>query len=845
METLKDKSEAQTLLEEIEVAKFSHPTSRQDTSFMSRVGVLSKRLLLRGNPSTSPLFPKPDHAHFPDQSACTGTVIQHLSSELAAAQHQVKKVEACAKEYRASLEAVKQVEAIRKTASELMSKFESLIDRLENGVATSAGDGSPPDLSTESCLDTARHAIFLSLFPTILQELEHANSEATALIARARAALLHLDFPGIDAQFKADSATAIDALESTQMAAAKAKELIASRIATLLQVRKVWSAVDVLFRETEGVRGEILDAMSRQMWRQQVRHEAPPTPESPSTTLPVVSISPSEVLERLSQLCARTKEEVSSPLSSSFPSLTSTLREYLIHSSSALEAFLISTSDIARFWESVQKQASMMRAVRDEVHLFQIRIEDLRVRYDQATQDLSAGSLDDDSSAQTEEELSGELASTRTAIQVFLQELPSRVPFVDEAKFVGVTDRTATKRRASLSGGVSLDAIQQAAQPSLPFDPAALDKGVRTDSNTYSMMLSGAIKALETKANHFQLAKKACAVDIALVSLTDRLSRADDAISAIRTSLAAPEDRLSIDRLSELSANLDAAIKTHESDIERALAPVQAALQALRAASSSAEVSAGDAIVSARQKAVEAAETQFLSWRKGVAGLRQQLAETHKAELHRLAEEARLREEQERLDAEATALRAREEAAAAEAERLAALERARVEREKVEAEERVMRERAEAEEKMRREQAEAEEKARREQAEAEEKAKLAREEAERKEREEQDRLRREREHRERERAEAEERERLAREKAETEEREHLERQRAEAEEREQRERQEAVERAAHEERERRRLEALSAAEGSSLANGTLETVNETNSGVEGEFLGLAVLKARH
>ena len=815
---------------------------------MSRAGALSKRLLLRGNPTTSPLFPKPSHGHFPEQSACTETVIQHLCSELVAAQQQARKVEACAKEYRASLEAVKQVEAIRKTAADLVSNFESLTGQLENGVTTSAGDGSTPDLSTESCLDQTRHSVFLSLFPSIVHQLERANNEATPLIARARTALLHLDFPGVDAQFQAESAAAIDALESSQAAATRARDSISSRIATLSQVRKVWSSMDALFHEAEEVRDEILDAMSRQMWRQQVRHEAPPTPESPSTTLPAVPISPDEVHDRLLQLCVRVKDDISAPLSALAPGLTPPLREYLIHSSSTLEAILNSTSDTARFWEAVQKQATMMCAVRDDVHSFQIRIEDLKVRYDKATQDVSTSTLDDQAIAHTEEELSGDLASTRSDIQSFLDLLPSRVPFVDQVKFIGVVDRAATKRRQSVGGGFSLSVLQQAAQPSLPFDPAALDKGVRTDSNTYSMMLSGAVKALDTKADQFQLAKKAHAVDVTLLPLLDELGKASDAVTSIQVSLTEGEGRLPADRLAELSTELDQATKAHEPILERALSPARAALQTLRSAAGSPEVSARDAIVSARQKAVENAEAEFVSWKKGAATLKQQITEAHKTEMHRLAEEARLREEQERLEAEAAALRAREEAAAAEAERLAALERARLEREKVEAAERarVERERAEAEERERqerlaREKADAEERERRRMAEeeerarreAEEKARREREAAERKAQEERERLARERA--ERERIEAIERERLVREKAEAEERARLERERAKAEEREIRERQEAVERAEREELERRRLEALRLAEESAIMDSPLETVEELSFSMDGRL----------
>ncbi|TBU42137.1 hypothetical protein BD309DRAFT_866914 [Dichomitus squalens] len=872
VDTLKDKSDAQTLLEEIEVAKLSHPTARQDASFMSRASALSKRLLLRGNPSYSPMFPKPEHHHFPEQTRCTDAVVKELSSEAASALQQVKKAEACAKEYHAFLEAVKQVETVCKAASDLSSKFLSLVDRMENGISTTSGDGTPPDLSTVACLDSTHHSVFLSLFPSILQELQQANIECGPLLSRARAALLQLDFPGVDVQFKSDSAAAIDALEASRAAATKAKDLVSTHIFTLTEVRKVWSAMDHLFHETDNARSEIVDAMSRQMWRQQVRHDAPPTPESPAMSLPAVSTSPTQVTERLTQLRTRLTQEVSMPLSTLNPSLSLALREYLTRSSSALETLLNTTNDTAQFWEAVQKQAAMMGSVRDEVQSFQMRTEDLKVRYDKAAQDTFAGTLDEDAISQTEQSLAAELASTKSAIQLFLDELPRRIPFVHEDKLVGLSKRTSTKRRAAIPGAFSLDTIQQAAQPSLPFDPAALDKGVRTDSNTYSMMLSGAMKTLESKAAYFQLAKRAHVVDVVLVPLVDHLARANDLVTTVHATLTQGEERISSDHLSELASNLEDASKTQESSVEQALSPVREALQVLRSTPGLSDSSAKDAVVSTRQRAVENAESQFISWKKSIASLKQQLSDAHKAELHRVAEETRLREEQERLEAEAEALRAREAAAAVEAERLVALEQARVEREKADAEERerrereraeleererqerIAREKAEAEERERRAreeeeararrlQAEAEERARREQAEMEERARRAKTEAEeraRREAEEELRLERERVERERMEKERQDQERLAkeraekerhqqqleRERAEAEERARLERKRAEAEERELRERQEAAEHAALEELERRRLETLRLAEESAVTDSPLETVEE-------------------
>ncbi|KAI0829398.1 hypothetical protein BC628DRAFT_1131250 [Trametes gibbosa] len=807
VETLKDKSTAQNLLEEIEVAKLNHPSSRQDASFLSRTSALNKRLLLRGNPATSLTFPKPLHRHFANQTSHTETVVQQLSEEMSSALQHVRKAENCAKEYHAAAEAVKQVDAARKGARHLLAKYSLLIERMENGIATSSGDGTPPNLTSEACLEASRHSVFLSLFPSILDELAQADKEAASLLVSARAALLHLNFPGLDAQYKVDSAAVVDALEAKRAEATRAKELVASRTTSLTQARKIWSAMDELFQETEQLRNEVVDAMSRQMWRQQIRHDAPPTPESPTATLPAVTLSPAEVVENLVELRARLVDHVSSPLSVLTPSCGPVLREYLIHASSALESALGATGDTARFWKAVQQQAFMMGTVRDEVHSLQIRIEDLKVRFQKGAEDVFVGALDEDSQMQVEETFTAELAETRTSVQSFLEELPRRIPFVSDVKLLGLQDHTTPKRRASLSSGITLDALQQAAQPSIPFDPATLDKGVRTDSNTYSMMLSGALKNLESKADYFQLAKKAHSLDVSLASLVDALGRAENASAGVHASATSANERLPTERFAELLNSLDEVLQIHSSAIEQLLPPVRDAMHRLRSTSTSHDVGSRDAVVSARQKAVENAESLFTSWKKSVAGLKQQLADAHKAEQHRVAEEARLKEEQERLEAETQALRAREQAAEAEAERLEALERARVEREKVEAEERERRERQEA--------------------------------AERAEREEQERQRLEEERRRREderqrRLEEEERRRLEdenrraeeqRRKAEDDERQRAEEERRSKAEEEARRIAEEQERQRLEQEERSRQEALREVE-TALANQSLDTVDE-------------------
>ncbi|OBZ71789.1 hypothetical protein A0H81_08273 [Grifola frondosa] len=723
VETLKDMSEAQTLVEEIEVAKLNHPSSRQDANFIARTIALNKRLAIRGNPSSPGVLPRPFHHHFPDQTSINDALASLLSSELASATDHVKKAEACAKEYHLNYEAVKRAETMCKTTSDLSSQLLSIIERLEKGVATSSGDGSPPDFSTESCLETMRHSVFTALVPSILQELQKVDEATAQLLPGARAALLHLDFPGVDRQFKADATSVVNELATQQLAASQTRELVVARMTVLSDVRKVWSTMGEVFKEMEDIRNEVIESMSRQMWKQQIRtNEAPPTPESPSAYLlprtPPLTMRSCDWASCSRNLIKRCRFHS--------PSLGTRLRDYLTNCSTGLTSFLDVTSDMAHFWEAIQKQAAAMAAVRDEVQDLQIHMEHLKVRFENGSEAIFAGTLSADDLSEVETSLSGDLKTYQESVQAFSDNLPLRVPFVGQARLTGAFNPALGKRRFSLSG-FNLAVVQQAAPPELPFDPAKLDYAIRTDSNTYSMMLAGAVKTLQQKADHFQLAKMAKSLDLATTALTDNILHLSEPLATIRASLLNNGEQTTIEHLRGLVDDVVHLRESEGSMIARSFSPIRDLLYRLKSAPDGSDFGAKDAIVTSRQKAVDDAESQYLTWREAADTLKQQIIDAQKAEEVRLWEEVRLKEEQERLKAE----RLERERAEMEKARLEAEEEARIEQERKKAAqlEEAEHRRREAEDRARLEaekksRLEAEKKAERDRHEAEEQAKL-------------------------------------------------------------------------------------------------------------------------
>lgn len=312
VETIKDQVAAQNLLEEIETAKLHHPTSRQSTSFVTRADALGKRLLLRGNPtSPSSSFPCPVHPLFSDQQSSNEVLAQSLSSEIATALDLVKRVDAVAKEYRTTFEAVKDVEALSQTAKSLLSTFLSLHERLGNGVPATDGDGSPPDLNLKACLEPTRHAAFLTLLPDILKESDAASEETTTLLRTYRAAMLRLDRPGVDPSFKSNAVSEINCLGQQMNETWRVKEDVVTRVGRLREARKIWDNMEGALKTLGDTRREVGDAMERKRWRQQAASGGTPlTPESPVATLPVPIVSSIEVLKRLDDIHASLSREV-------------------------------------------------------------------------------------------------------------------------------------------------------------------------------------------------------------------------------------------------------------------------------------------------------------------------------------------------------------------------------------------------------------------------------------------------------------------------------------------------------------------------------------------------------
>ncbi|KAI0786409.1 hypothetical protein C8Q75DRAFT_771636 [Abortiporus biennis] len=743
VETVKDKAGAQTLIEEIETAKLSHPTPRQDASFLSKSNALSKRLFMRGNPASSTsTFPRPTHRLFPEQQASNEFVAEFLSTEFLEATEATRKAELAAKQYHAMFEAVKKVESHCKASSELTSSIQSLTSLLEGGFETFNGDGSPPDLSSEACLQASRHAAFIALMPSALEQLQQKSRDAESLLPLARQALLDLDHPGVDLQFVADSTTTVDRLTEAQKAASVICKQVVARMSTLEEVRGLWGKMEELFRELEDVRNSIADDTEKAMWRQQVGEDVSLlTPESPATTLPSSeSVLPNgTAFTRLKSFSAQLQNDVSTPLSLLSPALGTHLRVYLEECLSALKSSESSVRKIQHLLDAMRQQTAIMTSIQADVHTLQERMDELMIKYDAGVQDVLAGTVSQDDATTLQHGLNTELSQLQKDVEALVDGLSSRIPFVSTGEISSLAACTPSKKSFAIKSAFGLDTIERFSLTCLSVDPAAVDRGVRADSNAYCMALAGTLESLSHKADHFRLAQMAHAIDVAVESVLQSLEKVEQELLSLQVIVdESCTQPMQLEQISILSSQLGDISSTKLHLISASYSSIRELLHTLDNEADGRELAS---MVTSRRKAVDAVGSRYSSWKDKAENLHRQITEARRREEAREAEAA-LQAERERAEAEARrkaeADRQRLEAEAKEREdklRLEAAEREREERERLEAEakEREQRMRLEAEEQLRAERVRME-------AEAREREDQARLEAERKAKEEQVRL---------------------------------------------------------------------------------------------------------
>lgn len=704
VESMKDQTSAQSLLDDIEAAHLTHPSSRQDSVFSARTSSIINRLSCRENPlSHRSNFLRPTHALFPDQSSANDSIARILSEELEVGLSIGRRLERSALDFHVACEAVRKAEASVISATELSDAYDAVLHDMLNGVESSDGDGSPPDLTSESCLRETKHAAFLALLPSFLQRLGKSDEEARRILPTARASLLGLGDINVESGFKDRLVSAIQRLDGVKAESERTRTVTNERVSLLRDARRVWVSAGSILTDLGTIRGEIGDLMVQQKWKSNVASHLPPTPESANASLPLSNTS-ENATEQVALLRERFIRDIQEGISAFPPSIGSGLRIYLIKRRDGLLAIFEHTQQIIQIADRVSKQALAMAAIRDETHEFQVRLEDVKIRFDTVAEQALEGTLSEDALDGSRQDLVSDAMSIQAACQTFMDSLPHRVTFVSSVSSstrLSNTSNATPRRRFASSGDLTLEALESPPVLKTPLDLAHLDHVVRTDCNTFALHLATSVSSLQQKVANLDVVRDAHAVDLKLAALRESIVLAEERHKALReTIFAIPDTVDSIDRLARAAGEPGPVFDTQRSQISRSFSPIRQLLHKMDVMCN--ESPSSRHLCSSRSEALDNMETKFHAWSDNTKALLSDIR--HREERLRAAQREQIR--RERLEAEA-AEKLRKEQAETEARLKAEQERAKEEREREEAE-RLHREQVEAQEQMREERVRAE-----------------------------------------------------------------------------------------------------------------------------------------
>ncbi|KAG6833796.1 hypothetical protein H0H87_011730 [Tephrocybe sp. NHM501043] len=650
VETMKDKTTAQNLFEEIETAKLHHPTARQSASFVSRADALIKRLSFRGNPiSSTSAFPSPEHPLVSDQKDSNRMLAQFLSSEISATSATAYKVDDAAKAYRTIFEAVSRVEDLTASAEELSDTFTAILGQLEDGIPAPEGDGSPPDLSSLACLESTCHSAFLTLLPTILKQSTQTTESSTQVLRFSVPAMVGLDHPGIDKEFTNSARSAFRKLELLLNQVQAACETTEARCALLSKARQFDAALHEIANSLKDLQRNLSVAIDMQRWRQvSISSTMHPTTYVFDVFPPSTGIT--EINKDLVSIDFKLNQTTDS-LRSLCGTLDGPVKLHLLQHLSEVQGLLGRYTKQMNIFDSIRRQAATMKDLHGEFIDLKLDIESAKNHFEARTQEVLSNFLVNGDIPEVDIALQANLEKMQSDVAYFVDRLPDRVPFVSQGHS---------------------SSCDFASEMDLEFGLPTLDDVVRTDSNLFAVTLSGQVEDLSRHLSQFHLARIAKDMDAILLPTTASLSQLIEELQMARTTFSEILSRADDTTLplNSLLQDVEKAAKSSGIEIYQSFSQIRGLLQKMDALSGAGDTTAHEILYTPRCKAADRAVSLYNNWEMGVSAFLTEVRTKWAEEIERLELSRRAQELQA----------ARDRAAAEQAKRYR-LEQERVERE--------------------------------------------------------------------------------------------------------------------------------------------------------------------
>ncbi len=688
-----------------------HPTARQDTTFLARSQALGQRLNGYPDLKNPRLFPRPIHPGFLNQVSCNEKVVAELTSEQSRTRELVQEASKVVMQYHKILEAVKGIEGCKTQLQKHLLTLESCEKRLLEGTVAPDGDGSPIKLDIVACLEPLTHGAYLALLPHINTEIDAATKSGASTATTCRSLLRSLRNATLDPEFSSEVIALLRTFGEAVERVGNVKVQVLEKAAHLRDVRRVWAALAEETEAADGLKAELADSMEHRKWR--------PIGQAPVTPAVTVSNSPwatPDVSNRIEALSSRIPPTIVTPFEHTRTFLGNSVVDQVLGSTGGLIQYLDSLKGMGRLCEAIQRQSNAMFGIQQESWSLEQRMEDLSQQFERARDHLLQGSSSLDEEASTQEQLEKDDAKVAADVATFVDNLPTRVPFLGHSNsyFSGPT------RKSSLVAGTRSDSLSASSPFLLPFDTAALDHIVRTDANNISMHLSSKVQGLSKQLDYLRLARLARSIDLQLRDVEETLEtqqRSLEKLPAGETLEEELEERL-LNRLQTIQQEVHHLALYGRDALQGSLGPIRSSLHQLLEHPGAQDEPVHDKVVAPRldqSKTLEALVAQACQHAEALKGrvdaavteeqnrvnhLLQEKAEREKLEAEERAkkeEEERLKREAEvaerkrleeaRLKKEEDRLRREEETreeARLEALRLAELERQRLEAERLE-----------------------------------------------------------------------------------------------------------------------------------------------------------------
>lgn len=620
-------------------------------------------------------------------------------------------------------EAVKRLDAVLENAIKTSADFKVYLKQMQSGVSSKDGDGSPPNLNTEHCLGTARHAVFLALWHSVSEAISEAVERTDTILPEFQISLTVFDASGVkEPEYRKQALSEIEELQSIKgKVEAEYRDMLA-RINCLRQARRIASNLDGIQQAFVDLRLRIVESMERTRWRQDsLDSNMPLTPDSAHTVIEDAAQPPLDFSKQLAVVAQRVVDEVDTPYPSLSQQIEPPLKNHFTRQIAAVKGFSLSCEEIINTLAALQRQASVMCSVREEFHGLQLRIEDAKIRSAAVAENILRDAPSNDQAVDEVAEFHSEADCVQKLVQAFTDGLVFKVPFIArQSPSISFGGHTLHRRSLSIDLTTSFPGAHER-----HFDLPAVDAAVRADCNTFTIRLAGEMENLFKCKHHLALACSSRSLDAELTKTVGKVYNATQELNDWKTKrdhFARNESYL--EPLNFLLKAVEDYFSAHRKSISHCFPPHRELLRRMESLSATLDQPIREALYTARVRSVDDAELCFNIWVENASSFKSELDQAIRSELFRLnevkgvegrmqkeealrqkaeEEEKRRLKEEKRLKEEA----AREEAARiAEATRtqqekqiLAALEaeKTRLERERVEAEMKAMTEKQEAE----------------------------------------------------------------------------------------------------------------------------------------------------